>query len=103
MGTEPVTSRSGEHHLLAYRVDQHEVSIREMRDAIKSIDKSLQMLSLVEVRHSSTIDAITAVNQRLQAIELELPTLKLTRKWVLAAMTSGSAAVGVAVLALVVR
>lgn len=103
MVTESTLNRSGERDLLSYRVDQHEVSIREMREAIKSIDKSLQMLSLVEVRHAAALDQIISMNKRVQAIELELPTLKLARKWMLAVMTSGGAAVGAGVLALVMR
>lgn len=101
--TEPATNRSGEHHLLAYRVNQHELWIREMRDAIKSIDKSLQMLSLVEGQYVAARLQITELEKRLHAVEEELPTLKLARKWVLAAMTSGGAAVGAGVLALVVK
>ncbi|MGH8519857.1 MAG: hypothetical protein ACREU9_00125 [Gammaproteobacteria bacterium] len=97
MGTEAVNG--SDHRLLVYRVDRVEEEQAEVRLAIKSIDASLQVLADVQRRLNSMNDA----EARLRAIENELPTLKLARKWVLAAMTSGGAVVGAAVLALVMN
>lgn len=88
-----------ESSLIDYRVDKLEQSQNEFRAAIKSIDVSLQVLADVQRRLNSFED----IQARLRAIELELPTLKLARKWVLAAMTTGGAAVGAGVLALVLK
>lgn len=88
-----------ESSLLGYRVGQVESQQAEMRSAIKSIDANLHVLADVQRRLSSLGDA----ELRLRAIELELPTLKLTRKWVLAIVTMMGGTVGAAMLALVVR
>lgn len=89
--------------LLTYRVDQHEKALAEIRDAVKSIDKSLQLLSLVEVQSGKQREQLAEVATRVGKIEMELPTLKLARKWVLAAMTTMGGAVGAGMLALVVK
>lgn len=93
---EHPTNRSDEHHLLRYRVDQLEVSQSEVREAIKSIDSNLRTLTDVQRQ----LDSLADTEVRLRVIERELPTLKLARKWVLAAMTTGSAAVSAGVFAL---
>jgi len=87
--TEP-GSVSGEHRLLRYRVGQLEASQTEFRAAIKSIDTSLQSLADVQRRLGDLGD----VEARLRAIEQELPTLKLVRKWVLAAASASVVAAG---------
>lgn len=51
--TEPETSRTGEHRLIAYRVTQLEGAVSEIRDAVRSIDKSLQLISLVEGQYAA--------------------------------------------------
>lgn len=111
---EPTTSVSGEHLLLSYRVQRleeaHKEAVGEIRDAVQGIDKSLHALAVVQEQHAMTRESLLhatkflqALTSRLNRVELELPTLKLARKWVLAAMTSGSAAVGAGILALVAR
>lgn len=92
-----------ERSLLSYRVEKLEEAVSEIRNAVKSIDKSLQLLTLIETRSAETSQRLAAVAARVDAIEEELPTLKLARKWVLAVMTSGGAALGAGVLALVVK
>ena len=85
--------------LIDYRVNKLEQSQAEFRASIKSIDSNLQVLADVQRRLNSLED----IQVRLRTIEQELPTLKLARKWVLAAMTTMGGAVGAGVLALVVR
>lgn len=101
--TETVTGRTGEHRLLAYRVDQHEAWINEMRDAVKSIDRSLQLLSLVEAQHVKSRTQITEMAERLRGIELELPTLRLVRGWMISGVLGVVAAVGLGVIAMAFR
>lgn len=97
------TSNTGEHRLLAYRIErleeEHKEAVGEIRDALKSIDKSLQALAVVEVQNTATRQQIALVQNRLNAIEKELPTLKLVRQWVIAAVIAITAAVGYATLA----
>lgn len=105
MATDEPLSRSGEHNhkLLTYRVDRHEDALREIRDAVKAIEKCLQVLSSVEERNIRTNLQLAELTKTIRAIEVEMPTMRLVRGWVLAAMTTGGAAVGAGVLALVVR
>lgn len=93
------TEKSVTPGLLDYRVDKLEQSHAEFRQAIKSIDSSLQALADVQRR----LNSLSECDVRLRAIEHELPTLKLARKWVLTAATTMGGAVGAAVLALVVK
>lgn len=111
--TEP-GSLSGEHRLLSYRVQRleeaHKEAVGEIRDAVQGIDKSLQTLAVIQEQHASTRQSLLHATKLLQAlsekvnrVELELPTLKLARKWVLAAMTTAGGGVGAGLLALVMR
>lgn len=89
--------------LLAYRVarleEAHKEAVGEIRDALKSIDQSLQALALVEVQNTATRQQIALVQTRMSAIEKELPTLKLVRQWVIAGVIAITAAVGYAAIA----
>ena len=93
--------------VLAYRVtrleEAHKEAVADIRDALRQIAQSLQTLKLIELQNVSTNQQIASVQIRMSAIEEELPSLKLARKWVLAVMTSGGAALGAGVLALVVK
>lgn len=96
--------------LLTYRVDRVEETIDEIRDAIKSIDSSLQGFAMVQSQYAATravlkraSSSIEALEKRLQAVEMELPTLKLVRNWVIGGVLSVVGTVGSAVVALVLR
>lgn len=113
-GKEPATSVSGEHRLLSYRVERleeaHKEAVGEIRDAVQGIDRSLQSLAVIQEQHATTRQSLLHATKLLQAlsekvnrVELELPTLKLARKLVLTTMTLMGGAIGVAVLALVMK
>ncbi|MGH8472846.1 MAG: hypothetical protein ACREVJ_10430, partial [Gammaproteobacteria bacterium] len=59
----------------------------------------LQLLSLVDAQHATAREHIAELDKRIKTIEVELPTLKLVRKWVLAALIGIASLVGYAVLA----
>lgn len=96
--------------LLPYRVDKLEAGIDEIRDAIKSIDRSLQAFAIVQTQYAamrismkkawSDIDKVSA---RLQALELEMPAARLVQKWVIGGVLGVVGSVGAAVVALVLR
>ena len=65
--------------------------MEDLRHAVSSIDKSLQTLTQLEVRHAETREALerafTAIAKladRIVPIEQELPTLRLARMMVFA-------------------
>jgi hypothetical protein len=96
--------------LLLYRVDQLEAAVGEIRDAVKSIDKSLQTFATIGTQSNETraavqraLSAVDALERRIQAVEIELPTLKLVRNWVIGGVLSVAGSVGAAALALVLR
>jgi hypothetical protein len=105
---------------LGARVSNLEVAFRDMGQAIRGIDQSLQTLAALEVRHAETRDGLTrafaAIEEsrrdakadrektdgRLVKIEEQMPTLKLSRDWMLKIATGVVAIVGAAVIGLVV-
>lgn len=94
--------------LLTYRVEQLEEAVGEIRDAIKSIDKSLRLFTVVQTQYSATrvtirraFAELETLGKRLQAVEMELPTLKLVRNWVIGGVLALLGTVGAAAVALV--
>jgi len=77
-----------------YRLDALEGSVREIKDAVGSIAKSLDTLARLEERHQETRDSLTrAFNRiedhevRLRKTEAEVPTTRLVKTWVIAGIT----------------
>lgn len=93
---------TGEHKLLSYRVDQLEAAVGEIRDAVQSIDQSLRLLAAVEAQQLATRRQIEGLESRTRTIEIEIPTLKLIRQWVVGGVIGVVAAVCYAVLSGVV-
>lgn len=99
-----------EEKVLEFRLESLERAVDEINHAIKSIDQSLRMLATLEVRHSETRDALsrafaslTKIEDRLAIIERDLPMLREARGWLIAGAASVVAAVGLAVIGLVIR
>lgn len=100
--------------VLTYRVGELEealkASVGEMRDACKSIDRSLQGFSSLQSQYGDMRAAvkktwadIDKVVVRLHAVEMELPTLRLVRSWVIGGVLSVVGTLAAAVVALVLR
>lgn len=82
-----------------YRLNALEESVAEIRAAVKSIDSSLQTLARLEERHQETRESMHRMfsmlemhDERLKAVELEMPLMKLVRLWGLGIIISAAAA-----------
>lgn len=98
-----------EHKVLEFRVGALEGAVGEIKQAVKSIDQSLQSLARLETRHAETRDGLSRAftdiedhETRLRAVESEMPTMKLTRSWILRAVVVIVGAVCLALLGMVV-
>ena len=96
--------------ILEYRVASLEAVVREVKDAVKSIDTSLQTLARLEVHHAETRDGLARAfaeiqdhETRVRVIEGEMPTVKLIRNWVIGGVISSVGMIGAAVIHLVVK
>jgi len=73
----------------AMRLDYLETKFNKVEEAIASIDKSLQKIVMLEEKHAQTREILTNVvcmqhslDRRVDVIEIEMPQLIETRKWV---------------------
>lgn len=90
-----MATQSPNSEIMQYRIDQIEASL-------VSISKSLEKLTSLEARHVETrealeraFNAIKDTETRVRVIEMELPTLKLIRGWVLAGVISCASLLGI--------
>lgn len=106
-----------QNNVLEFRVSTLEKVVGEIGQSVKSIDGSLQALTRLEARHAETRDslsrAFTAIQRlededlkdhenRLRAVEADMPTFRLIRNWVIAGVIGIVALVGIAVVGVVV-
>lgn len=91
--------------VLEYRIASLELAVNEIRQAVKSIDASLQVLARLEVHHADTRDTLARAfsdigdhETRMRLIEEDMPTVKLTSRWVTAGVIGIVAMVGVTLL-----
>lgn len=96
--------------VLETRVTFLERAVDEIRDAVKSIDGSLQVLARLETSHSETRNAIGRAfseiedhEKRLRAIEEDMPTMRLARGWVIGGMAAIVGLLCIAIFKLVVH
>lgn len=105
--------------VLNQRVNSLEDDCTDIKDTVKSIDKSLSALVKLEAHHSSTREgldrafrslasldktattAIKAIEERVRVIELELETLKMVRGWIIAGVIGVAGLAGTAVFKLI--
>lgn len=94
--------------VMEYRISALEGSVNEIKSAVKSIDSSLQVLSRLEQRHAETRDGLGRAfsemedhEKRLRVMEVEMPTTKLIRGWIITAVVGTLGIVGVTALKLV--
>jgi hypothetical protein len=94
--------------VIDYRITALESSVSEIRQAVRSIDGSLQILARLEQRHAETRDGLERAfgeladhEARVRVIEQEQPTTKLIKGWVIAGVVGGLSMMGVAMIKLV--
>ena len=81
-----------------------EYRLASIEETLASINETLRTLTSLEAKHMETRSALERAftqlakqDERLRAIELELPTLKLIRGWVIAGVISCVSMLGVTV------
>lgn len=91
------------------RIANLEGAVGEIKQAVRSIDSSLQTLARLEVHHTDTRDSLGRAfadiedhESRLRLLEKDAPTMRLVRGWVVACIIGTVSIVGVAVLNFVV-
>lgn len=99
-----------DHKVLEHRVNTLESSVNEIKQAVKSIDGSLQVLARLEAHHAETRDGLGRAfgeikdhEKRLRVIEGEMPTMKLARGWAIAGVVAIVALVGLTLVGAAMR
>ena len=97
----PPTPAQGSDALTQYRLAMIE-------QTLKAISDNLERLATLEQKHLETrealglaFDAIEKVDHRMRKIEVEMPTLRLIRAWVIAGVVGCATLLGLAVFKLV--
>lgn len=93
--------------LIEYRIASLEGAVGEIKQAVKSIDSSLQTLARLELHHAETRDSLSRVftgqedqDKRLRVLEIEAPTTRMVHRWVIGGVIGIVSIVGVAVITL---
>ena len=96
-----MTTPDQNHELTQYR-------LKSIEDTLAAIGDSIRQLTALEQKHLETrqaleraFDSIGKVDDRVRDIELELPTLKLIRGWVIGGVISVVSLLGIGVMKLV--
>ena len=91
------------------RISGVEATLGEIRDAMRAVASAIERLTRLEERHAETRTALerafTAqerLDARVTTIERQIPVLELTSAWVRRGVLGVLAAVGLALLGLVV-
>ncbi len=81
-----------------------EYRLASIEETLASINETLRTLTSLEAKHMETRSALERAfteigrhEERLRSIELELPTLKLIRGWVIAGVVSCTSLLGITV------
>ncbi|OFZ67394.1 MAG: hypothetical protein A2V79_09285 [Betaproteobacteria bacterium RBG_16_56_24] len=96
--------------ILDVRVTNLERVVERVSVAVESIDESLKTLTKLDVQHTEIAKAVERAFEvsrdhetRIRAIESEMPTLKLVRRWALSGMATFAGALCLAIIALVLK
>lgn len=92
------------------RITRLETTVERIDEAIRNIQESLAALVRLEERHAETREslgrafaAVKSVDDRVRAIETEMPMLKQVRQWVFSGVIGVLGIVGTAVVYMVVK
>ncbi|MFA5630333.1 MAG: hypothetical protein WC997_02375 [Porticoccaceae bacterium] len=84
--------------------------LKMVEETLKSVSESLRLLATLEQRHLETREALarafSAVDEndkRIRAVEVEIPTLKMVRGWVITGVVGCTSLCGIAVFQLIVN
>ena len=98
------------HAVLDVRVTNLEKVVERVSTAVESIATSLSALTRLEERHEYTKQAMERAfsligkqDERLTKVELEMPSLKMVRGWVITGVLGIMGILGVAVVHLVLK
>lgn len=87
--------------MIEFRVGSLESAVKDIRDAVNTIAKNSDIITRLETHHEETRDALTRafkdietnrtdyeksckeVDERLRPIEMQMPLLKLTSRWII--------------------
>jgi hypothetical protein len=79
--------------------------VSQLEKVIESIDNSLKTLVALEVKHTQTATALERAfgeiekhNTRLKCMEVEMPTIKLVRGWVITGVIAMVGLLGVEII-----
>ena len=104
----PAQTQHGEQAHLESRVVFLEKAVEQVRDAVKSIDGSLKELVRLGVAHEQTRETLSRVwleledhEKRLRQIEVDMPTMRLARGWVVSGVVGLVGLLGLALAKLV--
>jgi hypothetical protein len=94
--------------VLDYRVTMVEQAVKDISTALTGIRETLQTLAMLEIRHTETRESMARmrsvvedVERRTTAIEMGLPLLNLTSKWVIGGVISIVCLVGIGLIRLI--
>lgn len=102
--------QGSEPDVLNLRVTNLEKVVERVSLAVVSIDESLKTLTRLDVKHDETRSSVARAfifledhEKRIRAIEAEMPTVKLTRGWLLAGITGMIGLLGIAIAKLLYK
>ena len=95
---KPAASKEKAQSVIEYRLDSLEAVVGEVRDAVQGVHASLLKLATLEEKHLGYVEELKDHEVRLRAIEVEIPTLKMVRRWIIGGVTGMLALSGIALL-----
>lgn len=97
-----MASKDPKSRMLEFRVNNLEMAVNEIKEAVKIIAENSSIVAKLEAHHEETRDALKRafetisvnrddyekscekVDERLRSVELQMPILKMTSRWIIA-------------------
>lgn len=94
---EDIIKQPGDNRMTAWRLNRIE-------DTLEKVSETLGKLAVLEQRHIETREAIErsfseikALNERMRAVELDMPMLRQIKNWIVSGVVAVVGVVGMAV------